>query len=253
MQLVSIHDMGSKQFIKEAFELTKSIFISYMLAPSRIRVYILTNLLRADSSLLDIRNTRQLKGPLTQLRLIHRPITVVRVILAITLGHIGTSVHSIGPVSSTNPTFKRILLADQVLLRSIRNRHVASVDSETGLVVLGAEVVVGSARVPDQQIARLGAELLPLAAVLLEPLHAAVGEAVPFGGPGGDALFVGHVAVEFFGDEVAALADDETAVVRAVGEQVHETLHAAEAVLLGVLVLVRPGLVGGDIGATVLA
>ena len=223
-----------------------------MLALSRVRADILTNLLRADNSLLDIRNTRQLKGPLTQLRLIHRPITVVRVLLAITLGHVGTSVHSIGPVRSTNPAVKRILLADQVLLRSISDRHIASVDSETGLVVLGTEVVVGSARVPDEQVAGLGTELLPLAAVVLEPLHAAVGEAVPFGGPGGDALFVGHVAVEFFGDEVAALADNEAAVVRAVGKQIHETLHAAEAVLLGVLVLVRPGLVGGDIGAAVL-
>lgn len=223
-----------------------------MLAPSRIRADILTNLLRADSSLLDIRNTRQLKGPLTQLRLIHRPITVVRVLLAITQGHIGTSVHSIRPVRSTNPTVKRILLADQVILRSISDRHIASVDSETGLVVLGAEVVVGSARIPDEQVARFGAELLPLAAMVLEPLHAAVGESIPLGGPGGDALFIGHVAVEFFGDEVAALADDEAAVVGAVREQVHETLHAAETVLLGVLVLVRPGLVGGDIGAAVL-
>lgn len=223
-----------------------------MLARSRIRAYILTNLLRADSGLLDIRNTRQLKGPPTQFRLIHRPITVVRVLLAITLGHIGTSVHSIGPVCGTNPTIERTLLADQIFLCSIGDRHIASVDSETGLVILRAEVVVRSARVPDQQVTRLGAELLPLTAVVLQPLHAAVGEAVPLGGPGGDALFVGHVAVEFFGNEVAALADDETAVVGTVGEQVYETLHAAEAMLLRALVLVWPGLVRGDIGAAVL-
>lgn len=156
--------------------------------------------------------------------------------------------HRVGPVSSTHTAVKRILLPDKVILRRISDGHVAGVDGEPGLVVLRAEVVVGSARVPKQEIAWLGADLLPLAAAVFEPLHASVGEAVPLWGPGGNALFVGHVAVEFFGDEVSALADDQAAVLGAVGEQVHETLHAAEAVLLGILVLMRPGLVGGKIG-----
>lgn len=200
---------------------------------------------------LDIRNTSQLESPLAKYGLIHRPVTVVRVLLAITLGNIGTSVLSVGPVSSTDTAFEGILLPNQVFLCRISDGHEAGVNGETGLVVLRAEVIVRSTRVPEQQVTRLGAELLPLAATVLQPLHAPLGEAVPLGGPGGDALLVSHVAVEFFGDEVAALTDDETTVVGAVGEQVHETLHAAEAVLLGVLVLVRPGLVGGNIGAAI--
>ena len=39
----------------------------------------------------------------------------------------------------------------------------------------------------------------------------------------------------------AYLANDETAVVIPIGEEVDETLQAAEAGLLGVLVLMRPG------------
>lgn len=46
-----------------------------------------------------------------------------------------------------------------------------------------------------------------------------------------------------------AAADDQAAVGGAVGEQVDEPLEAAEVGLLGVLVLVWPGLVWGEIGA----
>jgi hypothetical protein len=51
---------------------------------------------------------------------------------------------------------------------------------------------------------------------------------------------------------VTTAANNETTIIRSIGEQVHKALHAAETVLLGILVLVRPGLVGGNIGATLI-
>lgn len=45
----------------------------------------------------------------------------------------------------------------------------------------------------------------------------------------------------------AYFADDEAAVVVPIGEEVDETLQAAEARLLGVLVLVRPGCVAFEV------
>jgi hypothetical protein len=85
--------------------------------------------------------------------------------------------------------------------------------------------------------------------VVCEPLHSVLGVPVPLGSPGRDALFVGHITVEFFRKEVCAAADNETAIFGAVGKQVDETLEAAEAGLEGVLVLVGPGLVRGEVGA----
>jgi hypothetical protein len=85
--------------------------------------------------------------------------------------------------------------------------------------------------------------------VVCEPLHSVLGVPVPLGRPGRDTLFIGHVAVEVFREEVCAAADNETAIFGTVGEQVDETLEAAEAGLGGVLVLVGPGLVRGEVGA----
>lgn len=106
----------------------------------------------------------------------------------------------------------------------------------------------GGPKLTNQQVARLGAGLDPFAAVVGEPLHAVLGEAVPLLGPGGDALLVLHVAVEVLTQAVGALAHDEAAVLGAVGPEVDEPLQAAEAGLLGVLVLVRPRLVGRQMG-----
>jgi hypothetical protein len=85
--------------------------------------------------------------------------------------------------------------------------------------------------------------------VVCEPLHSVLGVAVPLGRPGRDTLFIGHVAVEIFREEVCTAADDETAIFGAVGKQVDETLEAAEARLGRVLVLVGPRLVRGEVGA----
>lgn len=53
--------------------------------------------------------------------------------------------------------------------------------------------------------------------------------------------------MELLGEQVSALADDQSAVLRAVGQKVDEALEAAEARLLGVLILVSPRLVGLEI------
>jgi hypothetical protein len=46
---------------------------------------------------------------------------------------------------------------------------------------------------------------------------------------------------------MSALADDETTVLRSVGQKVHQALQAAETRLKGVLILVRPGNVLGNV------
>lgn len=48
---------------------------------------------------------------------------------------------------------------------------------------------------------------------------------------------------------MTTFADDQPAVIRAVGQQVDEPLQATEARLAGILILVRPRLVLGHVGA----
>lgn len=75
-------------------------------------------------------------------------------------------------------------------------------------------------RVPKQQIAGLSAQLDPLASLSLQPLHTRVFEAVPLWRPGRDAFFVLEDFVVFRRELMAPAADDEAAVVGAVGEDV---------------------------------
>lgn len=105
-------------------------------------------------------------------------------------------------------------------------------------------------RIPNNQITRFGTYFLPFEAMVGEPFHPVVGEAEPFGCPGGDAWFVGHFAMELFRQDMTAFADYEPAVVGAAGIQVYEALEAAETGFGRVLVLVWPGLVLGQIFAT---
>ena len=188
---------------------------------------------------LDVRNSSQLVGPLIPLRLVDGLVTVVRVILALSLRDIGAGVPGVWPVSGTHPALQSILLAEEILLRCIRNGHVACVDAEAGLARLRAEVVVRRPRVPQEEVTRLSAQFLPSAAVVGEPLHAGFSIAVPFVGPGWDPLLVLHRFVEFLGELRAAFADDETSVLRTVGQEVDEALEAAEARLEGILVLIE--------------
>jgi hypothetical protein len=108
---------------------------------------------------------------------------------------------------------------------------------------------VGSAAVPDDEVAGLHAHLLPLAASVRKPLQTGIGEAVPLLGPGPDLRLVDELLVELFGEEMCALADDESTVLGTIGQEVHQTLKTAEAGLERVLVLMRPGLVGLEVFA----
>lgn len=142
-----------------------------------------------------------------------------------------------------------MLLAHQIVLRGILDGHVARVDAEPGVLALGGHVVVRCPRIPDEQITGLGADLDPFAPFVGQPLHAGVGEAIPLRVPGWDGFFPGHLPVELLAEDVGTFADNQAAVVRAVGEHVDQALHDPESRLARVLVLVRPGLVGWEIGA----
>lgn len=131
----------------------------------------------------------------------------------------------------------------------ICDRHEASVHSHAINLSLDGDIVVRSARVPDDQVTRVSADLDPLAAMLLQPIHAAVSEAIPLLRPGWDARLVLKLFVELRAQIVGALADDETAIVGAAGVEVNEALKATESGLLGVLILMGPGLVLGKVGA----
>jgi hypothetical protein len=188
---------------------------------------------------LDVRNSSQLVGPFIPLWLVDGLEAVVRILLAVPLCDIGASVPGVWPVSGTHPALQSILLAEEILLRCIRNGHVACVDAEAGLARLRAEVVVRRPRVPQEEVTRLSTQLLPGAAVVGEPFHAGFSVAVPFVGPGWDPLLVLHRFVELLRELGAAFADDETSVLRTVGQEVDEALEAAEARLEGILVLIE--------------
>lgn len=158
-------------------------------------------------------------------------------------------------MGGTKPTLEGSLLALQVLLTCIRDRHVASVYTEAVLVCGGAQVVVWCSRIPKKKVTGLSGHLDPLETFLLKPLHAVVGKAIPLRVPGGDVLVTlllreTDLLVELLADEVATLENNETAVVGSIGKDVDQTLQAAEAVFRGVLVLVRPRRVGCQVFAT---
>ena len=200
---------------------------------------------------LDIRNACKLECPLAKIDSINWLEAIAGTFLTITFSNVGTSVLCIRPVSSSQSLLKCLLLALQVLLRGIRDGHIASVNTETGCLTLRAEIVVRGARVPDEKVTGLSTDFLPLAAVVFEPLQSSLGKSKPFGCPGGNALFVGHFPVKLFGEEMGAGADNETTVIGTVGEEVDQALKAAEAGLGGVLVLVWPWLVGREVGTAV--
>jgi hypothetical protein len=111
---------------------------------------------------------------------------------------------------------------------------------------------VRGARVPDEKVTGLSTDFLPLAAVVLEPLHSSLGVSVPFGCPGGNALFVCHITVELFGEEMGTRANNQTTIIGTIGEKIDQALKATEAWLGRVLILVRPWLVGREIGTTII-
>ena len=198
-----------------------------------------------------IRNARQLERPLVQYRLRHRLEPVIRTLLPIPLRNVRSRVLRIRPMRRAEPILKCLLLPHQILLTRVGNWHVAGVYAEPRRLTLGAQIIMRGAGVPEEEIAWFRADLDPLAVAVREPFHACLGEPVPFGRPGGDALLSANyrVTVEFVGEKMRAAADDQTAVVGAVWEEVDESLEAAKVGLVGVLVLVWPGFVWWKVGA----
>ena len=139
-------------------------------------------------------------------------------------------------------TLKSLPLPPQILLTRIPYRHETCIHSKPILRRLRRHVIMRNARVPHNKIARVGADFVPCEAVVGQPFHAGGGEAVPFRGPGGDAGFVGHGEVELGGEEVAAGADYEAAVVGAGRVEVDKALEAWR----GGLVRVERGGEGGE-------
>ncbi len=90
--------------------------------------------------------------------------------------------------------------------------------------------------------------------MILEPLHSLFRVSIPLLCPGWDPLLLAaQLVVKLLAKEMRPLADNEAAVLRAIREEVDETLQAAEARALRILILMRPGIVGGEIGAVMKA
>ena len=198
---------------------------------------------------LDIRNARQFEGAFVQNRLVNGLKAVVWVIFPIPFGHIGTCVLCVRPVCCAYEAIKRVLLPQKVLLCGIGDRHVTGVDAEPWLVCLRAEVVVWCPRVPDEKVTWLGADFLPLATFLFEPLYSILGKAVPFRSPGWNSLLVDELLVEFLRQKMAASAHNQSTVICSIWQQVHKTLQAPESWLRWILILMRPGRVWWNIFA----
>jgi hypothetical protein len=97
---------------------------------------------------LDIWNARQLGRPLIHHRLVHWLKTVVWILLAVPLRDIRSRVSCIWPMRCANPALVGVFLPDEIFLSRVAHGHVASVDCESGLRGLRAEIVVGRTRVP---------------------------------------------------------------------------------------------------------
>jgi hypothetical protein len=126
-------------------------------------------------------------------------------------------------------SLKRLALPDEVFLSRLLNRHITSIDAEPILRGGGREVIMGDTRVPDDEIAGFSADFDPFTAFIRQPFHALLGESKPFVRPGGDLFFVGKFLVELVAETIRASADDQTAIIWSVREEVDE---AAELVRL---------------------
>lgn len=156
---------------------------------------------------LDVRDASQPHPALSQLDRLPRGPVIVRAVLAILApDRDAADVHGVGPVGGALRVLEGALLADQLLVGRVGDGHVARVDAEARRVARGRQVVVRRPRVPEEQVAGLGVDLDPLAALVGEPLHALVGEAVPLLGPGPDLVgLVLELGVELLGQQVRAL------------------------------------------------
>jgi hypothetical protein len=99
-------------------------------------------------------------------------------------------------------------------------------------------------RIPDNEIARPRLNLDPFEPLVLQPFIPCFGEPVPFVRPLPDPSLLGEFFVELLAQEMPAFGYDEAAVVRAVGQQIYQTLQTAKAWTVWILILMGPGGVG---------
>ena len=103
---------------------------------------------------------------------------------------------------------------------------------------------MGSPQIPNYEIPWVGFHFVPLAAMILEPLHALVCKAIPLFGPCGDSFLRSTDSiVEFLALVVTTLSNDQATVIGPVGKQVHEALKTAKTGNVGILILMGPRLV----------
>lgn len=137
-------------------------------------------------------------------------------------------------------TLKSISFPDQIFLRSTLDGHKASIDSKSILSSFRGNVVMRDSAIPNDKIARVGANLDPLETFVVEPLHAILSETIPFRCPGRNALLVLHVFMELGGQTVTASANNKTTIIRTTRIQINKALKTSEARLRGILILMWP-------------
>lgn len=229
------------------FSMMQEAVIFFLKAHHFIEIQPSINLDSSRDSL-DVRNAGQLESPLGKFNRLPRLTVVVWAILTAPLDWNSANIQGVGPMRGALSLIESTLLSLQLLLTGICRRHIAGVNAKSRGVAGWAEVIVRAAAVPDEKVAWLCVELLPLAAFVLEPFHTPLREAVPFLGPGPNLIrLVLEFLVELFAKSVRTLADDQAAVIRPIWEKVNKSLETSEPRSLGILILVWPGLVVGQV------
>lgn len=135
------------------------------------------------------------------------------------------------------------LLAQEILFRGINDRHETSVRAEASLCPCRRNIVMRCTRVPDNEITRFGANLLPFQTFVLQPLHPNVGETIPFIGPNrvsrckrechlgkqnspcpNFVRLILKLLVEIFAEFVCTLTDDEATIIWPIWQNIDEPL-----------------------------
>lgn len=207
-------------------------------------------LLSSLSFSLDVWNTSQLVASLAKLWWLARLPCVERIRLAVTHGRqvlLDERLKSHGPVAVTMLLLEQLLLELEIILGCCRDWQHADVDNKSVSVLLGRSVVVRSARIPQNDITRLGIDLDPFVTSVSQPLETSLLEQVDLVCPSEATFLVSENVVVLLADLVATLQDEETTILRTVGQEVDETLNATQTSTLRILILVRPGTVGGKI------
>jgi len=123
-------------------------------------------------------HTRQLKQLIRQLRLFKRLSPLPRINLPIHLGLPLRVDIDMWPMCSRFPLLEDFLLLRQILLGRHGRWCVASIDNRADVVCLGVHGIVHLSRIPQDEIAGLGADFDHLAALIFVPLYVGVLEGV---------------------------------------------------------------------------